>query len=122
MLFVILVTFLFLFPPLNPHSYSYPHSYVSIFLLHHSTLIPIPILILIPILNPITGSLLNVKAIVSLLAIPEVFYLIVLKLFVAIPVGVFHAMFPIVNIEKFDLTPQTNGYLLTYIGVLTAVR
>ncbi len=67
------------------------------------------------------GGVLNLKAILSLLTIPEVFYLIILKLVVAIPVGVFHSMFALVNIDKFGLTAETNGYLLTYIGLLTAV-
>ena len=68
-----------------------------------------------------SGSVFNIKAILSLLAIPEVFYLIILKVVVVIPVGVFHAMFSFVNIDKFGLTAETNGYLLTYIGILTAV-
>ena len=61
------------------------------------------------------------KAVVSLLSIPEVSYLIILKTVVGIPIGVFHSMFSIVSIERFGLTPQTNGYLLTYTGILTAV-
>ena len=68
-----------------------------------------------------SGNVFNIKAILSLLAIPEVFYLIILKVVVAIPVGVFHSMFSFVNIDKFGLTAETNGYLLTYIGILTAV-
>ena len=68
-----------------------------------------------------SGSIFNIKAILSLLAIPEVFYLIILKVVVAIPVGMFQAMFSFVNIDKFGLTAETNGYLLTYIGILTAV-
>lgn len=67
------------------------------------------------------GGLLNMKAVVSLLSIPEVSYLIILKTVVGIPVGVFHSMFSIVSIERFGLTPQTNGYLLTYTGILTAI-
>ena len=67
------------------------------------------------------GSLFNLKAIASLLAIPEVCYVVVVKTIVGIPAGVFHSMFSIVNVERFELTPQTNGYLLTYIGILTAV-
>lgn len=40
---------------------------------------------------------------------------------VGIPAGIFHSMFSIVNMEKFDLSPEVNGYILTYIGLLTAV-
>ena len=61
------------------------------------------------------------KAIFLLLAIPEVFYLIGVKTLVGIPAGIFHSMFSIVNMEKFDLSPEVNGYILTYIGLLTAV-
>ena len=74
-----------------------------------------------PIHNYYTGSIFNIKAITSLLSVPVVLYLIILKTVVGIPAGVFHSMFSVVNIEKFDLTPEVNGYLLTYIGVLTAV-
>ena len=66
-------------------------------------------------------SLFNLKAIFLLLAIPEVFYLIGVKTLVGIPAGIFHSMFSIVNMEKFDLSPEVNGYILTYIGLLTAV-
>ena len=63
----------------------------------------------------------NIKAIVSLLTTPEVLYVIILKISVEIPGVTFLSMFSIVNIEKFGLTPETNGYLLTYIGILTVV-
>ena len=77
----------------------------------------------IPVLIPIhAGSFLSIKAILSLLTIPEVLYLIILKLVVAIPVGVFRVMFSYINIDKFGLTARTNGYLLTYTGIISAVR
>ena len=66
-------------------------------------------------------SLFNFKAIFSLLLIPQVFYLIGVKTLVGIPAGIFHSMFSVVNMERFDLTPEMNGYILTYIGILTAV-
>ena len=63
----------------------------------------------------------NIKAIVFLLTTPEVLYVIILKISVDFPGVTFLSMFSIVNIEKFGLTPETNGYLLTYIGILTVV-
>ena len=63
----------------------------------------------------------NLKAILSLLAIPAVLYILVLKTVVGIPGGVFNAMFTVTNMEKFELTPQTNGYLLGYMGVISMV-
>lgn len=66
-------------------------------------------------------SIFNVKAILTLLSIPEVFYLITVKTLVGIPAGVFHSMFSVVNMERYSLTPEMNGYLLTFVGILTAV-
>jgi OCT family organic cation transporter-like MFS transporter 18 len=63
----------------------------------------------------------DISAILKLLSIPEVFYLISIRTIIGIPAGVFHSMFSVVNIERFNLTPEINGYLLTYIGLLTAV-
>ena len=64
----------------------------------------------------------NLRAIVALLAIPMVLYVLILKTVVGIPAGVFHSMFTIVNMERFQLTPESNGRLLSYIGILTMVR
>lgn len=61
-------------------------------------------------------------AILSLLRIPAVFFIVVLKTVVGIPAGVFHSMFAMVNMERFQLTPETNGQLLSYVGILTMVR
>ena len=49
------------------------------------------------------------------------FYLISVKILIGIPAGVFHSMFSVVNMERYSLTPEMNGYLLTFVGVLTAV-
>ncbi|XP_019855205.1 PREDICTED: solute carrier family 22 member 18-like [Amphimedon queenslandica] len=75
----------------------------------------------IPATNNNDKSLFNFKAIFSLLLIPQVFYLIGVKTLVGIPAGIFHSMFSVVNMERFDLTPEMNGYILTYIGILTAL-
>lgn len=63
----------------------------------------------------------NISAILSLLKIPSVLFVVVLKAVVGVPAGVFHAMFTMVNLERFDLTPESNGKLLSYVGVLTMV-
>ena len=57
----------------------------------------------------------------SLLRIPAVFFIVVLKTVVGIPAGVFHSMFSMVNLERFQLTPESNGRLLSYVGILTMV-
>lgn len=38
-----------------------------------------------------------------------------------IPIGVFQSMFSVVAMESFKLQPEQNGYLMSYIGVLTMV-
>ena len=68
-----------------------------------------------------SGSVFNLQAILSLLAIPAVLYILVLKTVVGVPGGVFNSMFTITNMEKFELTPTTNGYLLGYMGVISMV-
>ena len=60
-------------------------------------------------------------AIVALLRIPAVFFIVMLKTVVGIPAGVFHSMFSMVNMERFQLTPESNGQLLSYVGILTMV-
>ena len=61
------------------------------------------------------------KAILSLLTIPAVAYVVLLKTVIGIPAGVFHSMFTVINMERYELTPDTNGKLLSYIGILTMV-
>ncbi len=69
-----------------------------------------------------TGKgLFDLEAILSLLRIPGVLFLVVVKTIVGIPAGVFHSMFSMVNLERFQLTPESNGYLLSYVGVVTMV-
>ena len=61
------------------------------------------------------------SAILSLLKIPSVLFIVVLKSVVGVPAGVFHAMFTMVNLERFELTPESNGKLLSYVGIITMV-
>ena len=48
-------------------------------------------------------------------------FVIIVKTVVGIPAGVFHSMFAMVNMERFELTPESNGRLLSYVGVITMV-
>ena len=66
-------------------------------------------------------GLFNLDAILSLLSIPGVLFLVVLKTVVGIPAGVFHSMFSMVNLDRFQLTPESNGRLLSYVGIITMV-
>ena len=38
-----------------------------------------------------------------------------------IPLGMFQSMFSIFAIEKFNLAADQNGYIMSYIGVLSMV-
>ena len=67
------------------------------------------------------SSVLDVWAILSLLRIPAVALIITLKTVVGIPAGVWHSMFAMVNIERLGLSPVTNGYIMSYVGVITIV-
>ena len=68
-----------------------------------------------------SGGVFNVRAILSLLGIPAVAYVVLLKTAMGIPAGVFQSMFTVINMERFELTPETNGQLLSYIGFVTMV-
>lgn len=83
---------------------------------HNVVVSPLP-----PSLPADSGTILNVRAIFSLLAIPTVAYVVMIKTVAGIPAGVFHAMFTVINIDRLELTPETNGQLLSYIGLLNMV-
>ena len=68
-----------------------------------------------------SGSVFNISAILALLSIPAVLFVVVVKTVVGIPAGVFHSMFAMVNMERFELTPESNGRLLSYVGIITMV-
>ena len=38
-----------------------------------------------------------------------------------LPIGVFQSMFSVVALETFELPAEQNGYLLSYVGILTMV-
>ena len=71
---------------------------------------------------PDKSSVLDVWAILSLLQIPAVALIITLKTVVGIPAGVWHSMFTMVNIDRLGLSPVANGYIMSYVGILTIVR
>ncbi|KAK3722070.1 hypothetical protein QZH41_019830 [Actinostola sp. cb2023] len=64
-------------------------------------------------------SVFDMKKILELLKIPTVLYLIILKVFTAIPFGVFQSMFAVVSMDYFKLDPQHNGFVLSYAGTLS---
>ena len=67
------------------------------------------------------GGVFSVKKILHLLKIPTVFFLIVVKVITGIPFGIFQSMFSLVSMEFFNLEPQQNGFVMSYVGCLSIV-
>ncbi|RMX48116.1 hypothetical protein pdam_00002609 [Pocillopora damicornis] len=67
------------------------------------------------------ASVFSVKKILELLHIPTVLYLITIKIITGIPFGIFQSMFSLVSMEFFKLEPQQNGFVMSYVGVLSIV-
>lgn len=68
------------------------------------------------------GGVVNFRAILSLLHIPAVLYVVVLRTLIGIPMGVLQSMFTVVNMERFNLTPESNGRVLSFSGIIVMVR
>ncbi|XP_076437631.1 solute carrier family 22 member 18-like [Babylonia areolata] len=66
-------------------------------------------------------SIFSVRKLMMLVSQPGAFFLLLVRFFAGIPIGVFQSMFSIVAIEKFQLQPDQNGYLMSYIGVTAMV-
>lgn len=43
------------------------------------------------------------------------------KVISGLPVGIFHSMFSLIMIEHFLLPADVNGYILSYVGVVSMV-
>lgn len=67
------------------------------------------------------GGVFSVKKILHLLKIPTVFFLIVVKVITGIPFGIFQSMFSLVSMEFFNLEPQQNGFVMSYVGCLSII-
>ena len=52
---------------------------------------------------------------------PTVLHLMILKGVSGLPIGILHSMFTLIMIDHFHLTPDLNGYVLSYIGVVSMV-
>ncbi|XP_033727071.1 solute carrier family 22 member 18-like [Pecten maximus] len=67
------------------------------------------------------SSVFDVKKIVRLVMAPGAMFLLIIRAAAGIPIGVFQSMFSVVALETFKLPPEQNGYILSYIGVLTMI-
>ena len=61
------------------------------------------------------------KTSLSLLSAPSVAMVVTVRVAVAIPRVVWQSMYPVVNIARFGLTAEYNGYFMSYNGVLAIV-
>jgi len=52
---------------------------------------------------------------------PTVLHLMILKGVSGLPIGILHSMFTLIMIDHFHLTPDLNGYVLSYIGVVSMI-
>lgn len=71
--------------------------------------------------NSTTGAGLfdNLSAITKIVFLPNVGFLLFLKLVCGIPIGVLQSMFSMIAIEQFGMDPEQNGMMLSYIGVIS---
>lgn len=67
------------------------------------------------------GGLLNFQKWKSLITAPGALFLLILRIATGIPIGVFQSMFQVVALETFKLPADQNGYLMSYIGILTMI-
>lgn len=63
----------------------------------------------------------SAKKILELLKIPVVLFLITVKIITGVPFGIFQSMFSLVSMEYFKLEPQQNGFVMSYVGVLSII-
>ena len=64
-------------------------------------------------------SVLNIAKIGALLLIPKARNLLILKTICGVPIGVLQSMFSLIAMEQFQLPPEQNGMVLSYIGGLS---
>ncbi|OWF38856.1 solute carrier family 22 member 18-like [Mizuhopecten yessoensis] len=68
-----------------------------------------------------SSSVFDFKKIAKLVMAPGALFLLTIRAAAGIPIGVFQSMFSVVALETFKLPPEQNGYILSYIGVLTMI-
>lgn len=63
----------------------------------------------------------SLSKVLTLLKQPKSLMLLSVKAVSGIPIGVFQSMFSVVAIDTFKLRPDQNGYILSYVGVLSMI-
>ncbi|XP_051478065.1 solute carrier family 22 member 18 [Apus apus] len=67
------------------------------------------------------GSMFSIREILRLMKFPGVTEVFIVKVFAALPAGLFLIMFSIISMEFFGLEAVESGYLMSYFGVLQMV-
>ena len=65
------------------------------------------------------AAILDLKKILGLLTLPRVGSLMLIKTVCGVPIGILQSMFSVIAMEQFNLAPDQNGMLMSYIGALS---
>lgn len=68
-----------------------------------------------------TPNVFSFKKLIDLMSYPNMFFLLSIKILEGLPLGIFQSMFSVVAMDTFKLSPDKNGLLMSYIGILTLV-
>ncbi|XP_022337784.1 solute carrier family 22 member 18-like [Crassostrea virginica] len=68
-----------------------------------------------------SSAVFSVKKILALVQAPGAGFLLFIRMLAGLPIGVFQSMFSVVALETFKLPAEQNGYLLSYVGILTMI-
>jgi len=66
-------------------------------------------------------TIFDMKKILSLILLPGVRGVLLVKLLCGIPIGVLQSMLSVIAMDMFGLAPDQNGYLMSYAGVLSMI-
>lgn len=67
------------------------------------------------------SAVFSLKKILALVTAPGAGFLLFIRMLAGLPIGVFQSMFSVFAMETFKLPAEQNGYLLSYVGVLTMI-
>eukprot|EP00088_Acartia_fossae_P053124 TRINITY_DN602_c2_g1_i2.p1 TRINITY_DN602_c2_g1~~TRINITY_DN602_c2_g1_i2.p1 ORF type:complete len:451 (+),score=52.78 TRINITY_DN602_c2_g1_i2:27-1379(+) len=67
------------------------------------------------------AGIFDLKKIMSLVFLPGVRGVLLVKLLCGVPLGVLQSMFSVIAMDVFGLAADQNGYLMSYIGVLSLI-
>ncbi|ELU12622.1 hypothetical protein CAPTEDRAFT_166600 [Capitella teleta] len=68
-----------------------------------------------------TSQIFNLSRLLAVVKHPDAISLLIVKFISGIPIGVFQSMFAVIAMDTFKLAPDENGFLMSYVGVLTMI-